>query len=40
MGRVRAASVITEKPVIVYRLTIEALQQMERDDPEIAAAFR
>lgn len=39
MGRVRAASVITEKPGIVYRLTIEALQQTESDFPEIAAAI-
>ena len=33
------ASVITEKPSTFYRLTAEALQQMEQREPEIASAF-
>ncbi|MBN1664374.1 MAG: SLC26A/SulP transporter family protein [Deltaproteobacteria bacterium] len=33
------ASVITEKESTFYRLTVDALKQMEKEDPEIAAAF-
>lgn len=33
------ASVVTEQPSIIYRLTVNALKEMEETDPEIAAAF-
>jgi len=34
-----AASVITEKESVFYRLTVDALKNMEHQHPEIAAAF-
>jgi len=34
-----AASVITEKESVFYRLTAEALKNIEEKEPEIAAAF-
>jgi SulP family sulfate permease len=33
------ASVITEEESVFYRLTVDALEQMEKGDTEIAAAF-
>jgi sulfate permease, SulP family len=36
LGTVRSASVVTEQPSRVYRLTAEALEAMERDEPKIA----
>jgi SulP family sulfate permease len=35
----RAASVITEQPCIVYRLSVNALERMNREDPDLALAF-
>ena len=38
-GLERTASVVAEAPSVVYRLTLEALDRMEREDPRLAAAF-
>jgi SulP family sulfate permease len=38
LGTARTASVIAETPATVYRLTRPRLEDMERDDPELAAA--
>jgi sulfate permease, SulP family len=35
----RAASVVTEQPCTVYRLSIEALERMNRENPELALAL-
>jgi len=35
----RAASVITEQPCTVYRLSIAALERMTRENPDLALAF-
>ena len=35
----RAASVITEQPCIVYRLSTTELERMSRDNPDLALAF-
>jgi len=37
--RVLGASVLVDQPTVVYRLTREALEQMEVDDPALAMAF-
>jgi SulP family sulfate permease len=39
LGTVRSASVVTEQPSRLYRLTTDALAAMERDEPELAAAL-
>lgn len=39
LGGPRTASVLTESPCMIYCLTAEALQELERDQPEVAAAF-
>ena len=39
LGSKRNASVITETPATLYRLTTEALSKMESEDPEAAALF-
>lgn len=39
LGSKRNASVISETPIKVYRLTTEAITTMETDDPEAAALF-
>jgi SulP family sulfate permease len=39
LGTVRSASVVTEEPSRLYRLTREALKAMERDDPELSGAL-
>jgi len=36
---VRSASVVTEQPCIVYRLSINALERMSRENPDLALAF-
>lgn len=33
------ASVVTERPSVFYRLTVESLQRMEEREPHVAAAF-
>jgi SulP family sulfate permease len=35
----RLASVVTEEPCTIYRLSSEALQKMERENPALASAF-
>ena len=37
LGNTRTASVVADRPSIVYRLSKEALKEMEKKDPEIAA---
>jgi SulP family sulfate permease len=37
LGNMRTASVVANRPSIVYRLSREALKEMERNDPEVAA---
>ena len=37
LGTVRTASVVADQPSIVYRLSKNALKEMEKNDPEIAA---
>jgi SulP family sulfate permease len=39
LGSKRNASVVTETPTTLYRLTSEALKTMETEDPEAAALF-
>jgi sulfate permease, SulP family len=39
LGTVRSASVVTEQPSRLYRLTTKALGDMERDDPELSGAL-
>ena len=39
LGSKRNASVVSETPIKVYRLTSEAIRTMEIDDPEAAAVF-
>ncbi len=39
MGQPRAASVITERPSVVYRLTAATLERMEEENSAVAAAF-
>lgn len=39
LATVRGASVVTEQPSRLYRLTTQALEAMERDDPELAGAI-
>ncbi len=33
------ASVVTESQSVFYKITVDALQRMEKDDPHLAAAF-
>jgi SulP family sulfate permease len=35
----RGASVVTDQPCTVYRLSLEALQRMSRENPDLALAF-
>jgi SulP family sulfate permease len=35
----RSASVRADQPTIAYRMSLQALTQMEKDDPELAYAF-
>jgi SulP family sulfate permease len=39
LGRKRTASVVSDQPSTVYRLTKEALERMEREAPDLAAAL-
>ncbi len=39
LGQPRSASVVTERPSVVYRLTAATLERMERDNSRVAAAF-
>jgi SulP family sulfate permease len=39
LAQQRLASVVTEEPCTIYRLSAEALHKMEREDPALAAAF-
>jgi SulP family sulfate permease len=39
LNQPRTAAVVTDKPSTIYRLTREALSEMERDDPEAASLF-
>jgi CRP-like cAMP-binding protein len=39
MSTSRTASVITETPSIIYRLSAGALHRMESDEPELAIAL-
>lgn len=39
LGTRRTASVIAEEPSVLYRLTMEALQRMKYQDPQLAAAL-
>ncbi|MCK4899740.1 MAG: hypothetical protein KAS38_13230, partial [Anaerolineales bacterium] len=39
LGSKRNASVITDTPTTLYRLTSEALKNMESEEPEAAALF-
>jgi SulP family sulfate permease len=36
LGTVRSASVVSEEPSRLHCLTLRALEQMERDDPDLA----
>ena len=33
------ASVVTDKPSVLYRLTAKALEELEQNEPEVASAF-
>lgn len=39
LGQERTAAVVVDKPGVVYRLSVDALRQMEQEAPDIAAAF-
>jgi SulP family sulfate permease len=39
LGQLRIATIITEEPSIVYRLSMDALTQMENEHPIVAMAF-
>jgi SulP family sulfate permease len=39
LGTTRTASVITDEPSTVYRLTARALEQMKQRDPDLAASL-
>jgi SulP family sulfate permease len=39
LGGSRTASVVTEKPCTVYRMTVDALELMNRQNPDLALAF-
>lgn len=39
LGGVRTASVVSDQPCIVYRLTVAALERMNRENPDLALAF-
>jgi SulP family sulfate permease len=39
LGGARTASVVAARPSVVYRLSLQALEEMRRKDPEIAALF-
>ena len=39
LGVPRTASVVVEKPCVVYELSADALQRLKREAPEVAAEF-
>ena len=39
LNQQRLASVVTEEPCTIYRLTIDSLHKMEQENPPLAAAF-
>ena len=39
LGGLRTASVVAEQPCVVYRLTLDGLERMRRQDPTLALAF-
>ena len=39
LGGVRTASVVSDQPSTVYRLTVAALERMNRDNPDLALTF-
>jgi SulP family sulfate permease len=39
LGQQRTASVVADEDCVIYRLTREALAQMERDEPQAASAL-
>ncbi|HMP39194.1 MAG TPA: SulP family inorganic anion transporter [Roseiflexaceae bacterium] len=39
LNKPRTAAVVADEPSTLYRLSTQALRQMERDDPEAASAF-
>ncbi|MFQ5528405.1 MAG: hypothetical protein ACE5GX_19400, partial [Thermoanaerobaculia bacterium] len=39
LGRERAASVVTDTPSIVHKLSIAALRRMEANEPQLAIAL-
>jgi SulP family sulfate permease len=39
LNQTRTANVITDTPSIIYRLAKNSLDQMEKDDPDLAAAL-
>lgn len=39
LGQQRLASVVTEEPCIIYRLSLEALHKMEQENAALASAF-
>ena len=39
LGAEQPASVVSEEPSRLYRLTRQALERMDRDDPDLAAAL-
>jgi len=39
LGGVRAASVVTDQPCTVYKLSAGALEKLNRENPELALAF-
>lgn len=39
LGGLRTASVITLEPTIAYRVTASMIFEMERNDPDLAAAL-
>jgi sulfate permease, SulP family len=39
-GDTRSASVIADQPMILYRLTLQALRRMQQHDPDVTAEFQ
>jgi len=39
LGQQRLASVVTEEPCVIYRLNLNSLHRMERENPPLASAF-
>jgi SulP family sulfate permease len=39
MDQPRAASVVAERPAVIYRLSSDGLAEMAREAPDLAAAF-